>query len=507
MASSLIDFSYLTFVLFGLVGLAVIGFFFLRAQYLAKSQEDQKKYQRSQENYSALKLMLDMSQEAYVIHDEFQPIFANNTFVQMFGYQAFEEILQIGSIDSLLSEDARMAFLQVWDNLEIGAPPRVISRLSMYQASGGDFWVSAKIQKIHWDGRDLIQTNFLDITEQMSYEMELEFNRAKHEDSASELVAIAEELDIALRRAKDARLFQEKLIDTVPNLIYVKNRDEVFVQCNAAFCKFVRKSKEEILDQPVSTIFDHQEIQVFNQNEEGLIETRKQNKFDASYQLKSQQASHFIVYKSVYTNTYNEVDGIITICVEITDRKIFENELRRLATVDPLTGCFNRRRYLELANMEFVRAERYNLSLCVMMLDIDHFKSINDTFGHAVGDEALIKLAKVVKGMIRDTDIFGRFGGEEFALLLPNTSLKDGHNIAERVRDTIGEIKLTSNDEVITFTVSIGLTHYLVKMDDTISKALQRADEALYVAKKSGRNKVVLSEVSSNIETILQAAG
>ncbi|MBP9694624.1 MAG: GGDEF domain-containing protein, partial [Alphaproteobacteria bacterium] len=212
-------------------------------------------------------------------------------------------------------------------------------------------------------------------------------------------------------------------------------------------------------------------------------------------------------YKSAYTNTYNEVDGIITICVEITDRKIFENELRRLATVDPLTGCFNRRRFLELANMEFVRAERYNLSLCVMMLDIDHFKSINDTFGHAVGDEALIKLAKVVKGMIRDTDIFGRFGGEEFALLLPNTNLVDGQKIAERVREAIGGIKLSSNEDVICFTVSIGLTHYLVKMDDTISKALQRADEALYVAKKSGRNKVILSEASSNIETILQAAG
>lgn len=507
MISILSNFSSVIFVFFCLVGLASLGFFLLKSYYMKKSQEIQKQLQRSEENYSALKTMLDISQEALLIHDEFQPIFANETFTQMFGFEAFDDLKQIGSVDSLLTEDARMTFLQIWDNLEQGAPPRVISRLSMFQADGSDFWVSAKIQKIHWDGRDVIQTNFLDITEQLSYEIELEFNRAKHEDSASELVAIAEELDIALRRSKNERLFQERLIDTVPNLIYVKNRDEILIQCNYAFCKFIKKEKDEILNQPVSAIFDHQEIQVFNQNEEGLIETQKQNKFDATYQIKNQQASHFIVYKSTYTNTYNEVDGIITICVEITDRKIFENELRRLATVDPLTGCFNRRRFLELANMEFVRAERYNLSLCVMMLDIDHFKSINDTFGHAVGDEALIKLAKVVKGMIRDTDIFGRFGGEEFALLLPNTSLIDGQKIAERVRETIGAIKLSSNEDVISFTVSIGLTHYLVKMDDTISKALQRADEALYVAKKSGRNRVVLSEASSNIETILQAAG
>ncbi len=176
---------------------------------------------------------------------------------------------------------------------------------------------------------------------------------------------------------------------------------------------------------------------------------------------------------------------------DITDRKKMEEDLRRLATTDPLTGVNNRRRYTEISERELTRCKRYRHPLCVLMLDADHFKNINDTYGHEVGDRVLKALADACTGELRDVDVLGRFGGEEFTVTLPETPLETALEAAERLRVKLAETTVKLEDgQDISFTVSIGAS-CLNGQEEGLADLLNRADAALYNAKEQGRNKVV----------------
>jgi len=177
--------------------------------------------------------------------------------------------------------------------------------------------------------------------------------------------------------------------------------------------------------------------------------------------------------------------------LDITDRKQLEEELERYAHVDFLTGLSSRRHFIELAELEFSRAARYDSPLSLLMMDIDFFKQINDTHGHSAGDIVLKKLAEVCGHTLRDVDLIGRIGGEEFAILLPETDKDEAIDVAERLRGELASaaVPLSSGGLPLHFTVSIGLASLTTK-DDNIDVLLSLADEALYAAKNSGRNKV-----------------
>lgn len=165
-------------------------------------------------------------------------------------------------------------------------------------------------------------------------------------------------------------------------------------------------------------------------------------------------------------------------------------ELETLATTDSLTGISNRRHLLTLAEREFQRAQRYRNPFSILMLDIDHFKSINDTYGHATGDEALKLMADVTRNALRQVDIFGRFGGEEFVVFLPETPLPDAVTVADRIREAIASVSVAMDDAVIRMTVSIGVATYQTE-EPNLDTLLMRADKALYEAKQRGRDRVV----------------
>jgi len=165
-------------------------------------------------------------------------------------------------------------------------------------------------------------------------------------------------------------------------------------------------------------------------------------------------------------------------------------ELERLATTDSLTGVANRRSLLLMGENEFNRARRYDRQFSVLMLDVDRFKQINDTYGHAVGDEALQTIAGAIVSTLRKGDYFGRFGGEEFVAFLPETNLDDAVEVANRIRTTIAGLCIFSQKQPVRMTVSIGVTEYNGN-DSSIDKIIQRADKALYHAKHRGRNLVV----------------
>jgi diguanylate cyclase (GGDEF)-like protein len=166
-----------------------------------------------------------------------------------------------------------------------------------------------------------------------------------------------------------------------------------------------------------------------------------------------------------------------------------DEESSRLATTDPLTGVFNRRTFIELAEQELARSQRAGTPLALMMLDLDHFKRVNDTYGHLTGDEVLVAFTRLIKDCVRRGDLVVRYGGEEFCVLLPGTTLSAATALADRIRARCAAQELTAKSFKVT--VSIGLTAYADGMEATLGGLLARADEALYVAKDEGRNLVI----------------
>lgn len=165
------------------------------------------------------------------------------------------------------------------------------------------------------------------------------------------------------------------------------------------------------------------------------------------------------------------------------------SELIEMAQTDPLTGCHNRRSFMREADSEFDRFKRYGGVFAVIMLDIDHFKSVNDTYGHAAGDEVIRALARISLEQTRSSDVLGRLGGEEFAVLLPEATIESATLTGEKLRAAFAAASVEHNGKTIRFTASLGVT-VAGKDDEEFFNVLNRADEALYVAKHGGRNRL-----------------
>jgi diguanylate cyclase (GGDEF)-like protein len=175
---------------------------------------------------------------------------------------------------------------------------------------------------------------------------------------------------------------------------------------------------------------------------------------------------------------------------EVEERRQLEQRLRELAMTDALTGAANRRAFFDAAEREFVRARRHRLKFAMVAIDIDHFKRINDSYGHAGGDEALRAVAAACLEQIRASDYFGRIGGEEFVALLTETDAKAAFALAERLRQAIADLRVAYGEKTINLTASFGVATQ-DPADTETSMMMSRADAALYRAKEEGRNRVV----------------
>ncbi|MDB1125581.1 GGDEF domain-containing protein [Vibrio sp. kj40-1] len=164
-----------------------------------------------------------------------------------------------------------------------------------------------------------------------------------------------------------------------------------------------------------------------------------------------------------------------------------EEQLIKLTREDPLTGLFNRRYFIESSDRELKLMRRYNKSLSLLTIDIDHFKSINDTFGHNIGDKALIFFTQICSDIVRNIDIVGRMGGEEFTILLIESNLDQASDIAHRILSTLAKKSMLHKD-IPSMSASIGVVQ--IEPKETLQSAMKRADKLLYTAKKNGRSRV-----------------
>jgi len=196
-------------------------------------------------------------------------------------------------------------------------------------------------------------------------------------------------------------------------------------------------------------------------------------------------------------NSAGEVEKLCVLVYDVTDQAISKQkiellnaELEKSSRIDGLTGLFNRRYWQERFESDYKLAQRNeNTPATLMMLDIDHFKKVNDTHGHQGGDSVIIKLADIIRETMRETDVVGRFGGEEFSILLPNTDINSAQIVAERLRKKCEDSTSIYDNTPISFKVSIGLAQF--KLDYTTPMLwLEEADQALYSAKFEGRNRV-----------------
>ncbi len=175
---------------------------------------------------------------------------------------------------------------------------------------------------------------------------------------------------------------------------------------------------------------------------------------------------------------------------EIQRRRLVEEELQRLAAIDSLTGVNNRRRFFELGEEIVANALVYGHVLSVLMIDADFFKQVNDTFGHQAGDQALRTTAFFIKQHTRPQDVLGRYGGEEFAVLLPGLDLEQARQVAEKMRASVSDHPIETVGGLVPVTISLGAAQLDRQRDEDIDSLLERADKALYDAKETGRNQV-----------------
>jgi diguanylate cyclase (GGDEF)-like protein/PAS domain S-box-containing protein len=205
-------------------------------------------------------------------------------------------------------------------------------------------------------------------------------------------------------------------------------------------------------------------------------------------EMRSASGRTFWAHLSGQRLRYAGDDALLAAIVDVTVQRQARENLLEQATHDPLTGIFNRRHVEEVLRQEVDRARRHARPLAVAMLDADHFKAINDTYGHQTGDEVLRAISDRCQKTLRANDVLGRYGGEEFVVVFPETNLEEAGAVAERLRVAVGEHPIKVGDKALAVTVSIGLAAFAPGQD--LEKLFQRADSALYTAKQDGRNLV-----------------
>lgn len=275
--------------------------------------------------------------------------------------------------------------------------------------------------------------------------------------------------------------------------VFFKDRAGIYRGCNQAFTTLLGLTPADVVGKSVFDLSPPDLAQVYFEADEALMSAGENQRYESQVQTPSGQRLDVIFYKTVLRDPEGQVSGLVGTILDITERKRMEQQLAEMATRDPLTGLMNRRAIL--AHLERLHADRRSehQPLCLLMCDVDHFKSINDRHGHAVGDEVLTQVAQLLRQHLRDGDQVGRIGGEEFLVVLYSTEPEQLAQVGERLRQVVALHPLMSLNTTFSVTLSIGGARSM-QADEDWASVVSRADQALYVAKRTGRDRVVMAE-------------
>lgn len=285
-----------------------------------------------------------------------------------------------------------------------------------------------------------------------------------------------------LRRIQNA-------IDMLPSPIFIKDADCRYIACNRAFESYIGLPRAKIVGATVHDVAPPELAAIYERADRDLLAAGGMQTYETNVRYADGNVHDVIFYKSVFYRADGEPDGISGVILDITARKNLENELALAAREDFLTGAVNLRTFYELADQEFARFKRTGAAFSLLVLDLDRFKQINDTFGHEAGDEALRSFVQAVRANLREQDILARAGGDEFRVLLPATPPDEAMVLAEKIREEVNRVRVQTPDGSVSLSTSAGLCRCHPR-DTGIDDIVRRADAALYDAKAAGRNAV-----------------
>ncbi len=325
-------------------------------------------------------------------------------------------------------------------------------------------------------------------------EMELRLALREIATARAELIAMAEERERLYQENERDRRFIETLIDTVPIPIFSRDDQQRVTLANPAYAAFLGLPPEGILGRHLGELYDQEAVLEILEEDQHLQTNPQGHKtFERQFPCRStNKCRETVVHKALIRANDGSFQGIVGAIVDMTDQKALQAELQNLATTDPLTGAANRHAFMERAERECQRSRRYGHPLSLIMIDIDNFKMINDTYGHSAGDRILQIMCDVCRGTIRESiDHLSRWGGEEFLVLAPETDGAGAAALAERLRQRIADEEIVIDGRPLSFTASFGVATADRGCDNSAMKdLLEQADKCLYRSKSQGRNRV-----------------
>ncbi len=276
-----------------------------------------------------------------------------------------------------------------------------------------------------------------------------------------------------------------KVIEQIDDTVAITDKLGIITYVNQAFCVQTGYTRAEVIGQSFRILkSDHYDIEFYKELWLTIIHG---NIFRDTLINRKKNGDLYYENKTItpLKDDKNEIIGFVSTGKDVTVDALMNQEMQRIATIDMLTGIYNRHKFEELFILEAERSRRFSLPLSLIMIDIDHFKAVNDNYGHDIGDEILKTLTEIVDGNIRKIDIFARWGGEEFLVLCPSTNLENIQKLAEKLRSAV---ESTHFPKVNHITISLGVSTF--RENDTFTDFFKRVDQGLYYAKEHGRNQL-----------------
>ncbi|MDR3374283.1 MAG: diguanylate cyclase [Ancalomicrobiaceae bacterium] len=302
------------------------------------------------------------------------------------------------------------------------------------------------------------------------------------------------ELAAKCRSVRAAQQQLEACINVLPLPIFFKDHKGAYWSCNTAFSEYVGAPIADIIGKTAFDIAPPQLAAHYDAADQRLMKSKGVEIYETQIRFLDGTIRDVVFHKAALIDGTNEVAGITGAVIDVTERRNLERKLKEIADRDPLTGAYNRRKFFELAELRTLETLDDARPLSILVIDIDHFKQLNDRHGHACGDQVLCHLVELLDEYLAPHGFHARMGGEEFFAVLTDTDLISARQHAETVRSAVAAATCRRDCDDVRMTVSIGVAQ--LGAGEALAFAIERADRALYRAKRNGRNRVEVAETS-----------
>ncbi len=409
-------------------------------------------------------MLLIESQYGVVIHRDFKPLYADDNYAHYFGYESGENILSMASILPLIAPQEQQNAVESYQAVMSGKERPGVRTYRNIDNQGSELIVLSVDHVVDWEGQPAMQVTIIDLRHHVETQRQL--------------------------RASEERY--RALVDgSIQGILVHKNFRPLF--CNEAYAQMQGFSNAQELMEHGSILplidMEHHP-QAYSDNLQLLVGEKEAIKTEA----KGVRTDGSTVWLSLLSRPiiWNGEQVVQVTAMDITEQQLLKERLEHRANFDGLTNLLNRRATMELLEKQFEFDKRNGNDMCCILIDFDDFKLINDCYGHHVGDQVLKLFGKTCKKSIRKSDFIGRWGGEEFVMVLPRTAIDQAAFIARRISKCISEQRVEVGEHTLSFTVSMGVAA-MTENTTSAEQMINAADKALYQGKKQGKSCVVIA--------------